>query len=80
MSKITIKTKEDIEKLRIGGRRLARVVDAVGARIQPGMSALELDTFAEEMIRSFGDTPSFLGYAQTKKRPRISWHIVYFGE
>lgn len=64
MSKITIKTDEDIELLRIGGKRLAHVVDAVGKKIAPGVHPLDLDAFAEKMIREFGDTPAFLGYSQ----------------
>lgn len=66
MSKITIKTPEDIALLRIAGERLAQVVDAVGQRIAPGVNPVDLDAFAEQMIREFGDTPSFLGYSQGK--------------
>jgi methionine aminopeptidase len=44
---ITIKTLEDIEKLREGGRRLARVVAAVAERVKPGVNAAELDEFAD---------------------------------
>lgn len=45
------------------GRRLARILDEVEARVAPGVSTLELDTLARELIQAGGDTPSFLGYA-----------------
>lgn len=66
---ITIKTPEDIEKLREGGKRLARVVAAVAERVVPGANAAELDEFAEKIIREMGDTPSFKNYKASKKSP-----------
>lgn len=59
---ITIKTPEDIEKLRVGGQRLAQVVAEVIKRVAPGVTTGELDEFAEKMIRDMGDEPAFLGY------------------
>lgn len=44
-----------------GGRRLARILDELGKRIAPGVSAQTLDDLAETLIRQGGDTPSFLG-------------------
>jgi methionyl aminopeptidase len=62
---ITIKTPEEIEKLREGGRRLATIVERVGQKIEPGMTTQELDDYAQELIKEYGDTSAFLGY-QTK--------------
>ncbi len=45
------------------GRRLARVLDQVAARVAPGVSTRELDALARELIQAGGDEPSFLGYA-----------------
>jgi methionyl aminopeptidase len=59
---IIIKTREEIEKLREGGKRLAQIVAATAARVHPGVTALELDTFAQEEIRRLGDEAAFLGY------------------
>ncbi len=59
---IIIKTPEEIEKLREGGKRLASVLAAVAELVRPGISALELNSFAEERIAALGDTPAFLGY------------------
>jgi methionyl aminopeptidase len=39
------------------------VLDQVGEAIRPGVTTQELDTVAEEIIRSAGATPSFIGVA-----------------
>lgn len=59
---ITIKTSEDVELLREGGKRLAYVLRTVAKSALPGASSKELNDKAEELIRSGGDIPSFLGY------------------
>lgn len=59
---IIIKTAEEIEILREGGRRLAQILDMVGKRVEPGISALALDQYAEMLIREGGDEPAFKGY------------------
>jgi methionyl aminopeptidase len=62
MAEITIKTTEDIEKLRVGGRKLRRILKTLGEKAVPGISTGELNRLCEEMIREDGDTPAFLGY------------------
>ena len=57
-----IKTPEEIEILREGGKRLARIMDAVCAAAVPGVTTLELDRLAEKLVREGGDTPALLGY------------------
>jgi methionyl aminopeptidase len=57
-----IKTKEEIEVLREGGRHLAAVLKALIAAVRPGVSARALNDLAEEKIREFGDEPAFLNY------------------
>jgi methionyl aminopeptidase len=59
---ISVKTAEEIEILREGGRHLAAVLDAVEEAVRPGVSTLKLDQVAEDAIRALGDTPLFLGY------------------
>lgn len=44
------------------GRISAKVLREVGARVQPGVSTLELDNFVEAMIRFEGGIPAFKGY------------------
>lgn len=45
-----------------GGKRLSAVLNALRARVAPGVTAEELDDLAESMIRDGGDEPCFLGY------------------
>ncbi len=57
---VTIKTEEEIELMREAGRILGLVHQNLGKEIKPGMSTLDIDRMGEEMIRSYGCTPSFL--------------------
>lgn len=59
---IIIKTPEEIEILREGGKRLARILDMVAKKVAPGINTKELDIYAEKLIRDGGDIPAFLGY------------------
>ena len=59
---IIIKTKEEIEILREGGRRLATVLYKVKDIVKPGISTWELDKYAEKIIKEMGDYPAFLNY------------------
>lgn len=56
------KSTADIEAMKEAGRISARVLREVGARVQPGVSTLELDKFAEMLIRLEGGIPAFKGY------------------
>ncbi len=60
---ITIKTEEQIEKMRVAGQILARLDEILRAEIKPGVSTKHLDSIAEEYIRSQGAVPSFKGYS-----------------
>ena len=59
---ITIKTQEQIEKMRIAGGILIDLIDILEEMIKPGITTVELDKVAEDFIRSRGAVPSFLGY------------------
>ena len=60
---IPIKTQEEFEIMRHGGIILKKTLDKMEKSIRPGMSTLELDRIAEEMIRSHkGAVPGFKGY------------------
>lgn len=59
---ITIKTPEDIQKLREGGKHLAMVLSALKNAVKVGMSTAGLDALAEKMVREMGDKPAFLNY------------------
>ncbi|MFH0929760.1 MAG: type I methionyl aminopeptidase [Candidatus Moraniibacteriota bacterium] len=62
MSAIPIKSKEEIEIMRAGGRILASVLQRVSEKVQPGISAKDLDKLARELVFSSGARPSFLNY------------------
>lgn len=57
-----IKTKDEIEILREGGRRLSAALDAVIKEVHPGVRTDVLDRVAYEYIVAAGDKPAFLKY------------------
>jgi methionyl aminopeptidase len=59
---IEYKTPEQIEKMRAAGLVVAAALRAMRDTVAPGVSTAKLDSIAEEVIRSAGATPSFLGY------------------
>ena len=59
---ITIKTPQEIDILRQGGQKLAKILDMVLARVEPGVKAEELDSYAEELILKAGGRPAFKGH------------------
>ena len=60
---ILIKTPEEIEIIREGGKRLATVLYKVKEIIKPGISTKELDDYAFKLIKEMGDYPAFLNYS-----------------
>jgi len=59
---ITIKTPEEIDILREGGRRLAAILNILARQVEPRMYTDALNGIADKLIRSDGDKPAFLGY------------------
>ncbi len=59
---ITIKTKEEIEILKEGGKILAEVLRELAKLAKPGVSTGFLDQKAQEMILTRGAEPAFLNY------------------
>ncbi|MFA5651824.1 MAG: type I methionyl aminopeptidase [Candidatus Paceibacterota bacterium] len=67
---ITIKTKEEIEILREGGKRLAFILQEVARAVKPGVSTKELNNLANKLAKEKGDIPSSLNYKpKGAKRP-----------
>ncbi|MBI5644913.1 type I methionyl aminopeptidase [Candidatus Kaiserbacteria bacterium] len=60
------KTKEDIEILREGGRRLARHVHMLAEKVAPGITSAKLEKIARTMVEKDGDEPAFLGHRDRK--------------
>ena len=59
---IRVKDAEAIEKMRVSNRIVAMVLEQMKSEVRPGISTLDLDRIAEEIIRSAGATPSFKNY------------------
>lgn len=59
---VKLKTKEEIEILKEGGKRHAEILKAVAKAVKPGISTKSLDDLAHKMILDGGDTPAFLDY------------------
>lgn len=58
----SIKTPEEIARLRVAGKRLASILKMLGVMVGPGISARALNNRAEKLIRDGGDVPAFLHY------------------
>lgn len=59
---VIIKTKEQIDIIREGGKILAKVLAKVAKKVAPGISTFELDKYAFDLIKAEGGTPAFLNY------------------
>jgi len=61
---ITLKTPEDIEKLRIAGRLAGEVLDYIAPFVVPGVTTAELDKLCHDyMVQVQGCVPAPLNYA-----------------
>jgi methionyl aminopeptidase len=56
------KSPQEIDKMAAAGAVLVDTLDALAAKIRPGVSTAELDKLAERLIRERGATPTFKGY------------------
>lgn len=59
---VTVKTPEQVARMRAAGLVVARTLERVQAAVAPGVTTGQLDRLAEESIRGEGAIPSFLGY------------------
>lgn len=59
---VILKSLQEIEKIHRACLVVADVLAGVRDMIRPGISTLELDEFAEQMIRAAGARPAFKGY------------------
>ncbi len=59
---ITIKSKSEIEKMRLAGKITGDALKLLEQHIKPGVSTEELDRIAHRFFTSKGATPSFLNY------------------
>ena len=59
---ITIKSSEEIDVLREGGKRLAFILQEVAKAVKPGVSTADLNDLAHNFAVERGDIPSTLNY------------------
>lgn len=59
---ITLRSEAAIAAMRRAGHVNALALDAVCRAVRPGISTQEMDRIAEDVIRSHGGTPAFVGY------------------
>ena len=60
---VTVKTPEQIEKMRIAGRMVAEVLQMIGEHVRPGVSTEELDAICHRyIVDRLGAIPANVGY------------------
>ena len=56
---ISIKSKHEMDQMRIAGQKLGAIFDKLALEVRPGRSTWEINHIAEELIRQSGGTPHF---------------------
>jgi methionyl aminopeptidase len=59
---VTLKTPEQLDKMRQAGRVVAEMLDACAAAARPGATTADLDTVAREVLARRGAKSNFLNY------------------
>jgi methionyl aminopeptidase len=59
---ISIKSAAEIDKMRIGGRILAEVLEEVAGMVRPGITPSELSALSESIVGRRGAVAAFLGH------------------
>ena len=68
---IILKTKEEVDLIREGGKKIASVLRSLSDLIKPGVSTSDLEKLARKLIDEAGGRPSFLGYRSGRKGERF---------
>lgn len=59
--RVSLKSGAQIEKMALAGAVVAELLDELGRALRPGVTTLELDELARDLLRDRGATPSFVG-------------------
>jgi methionyl aminopeptidase len=62
MNHIVCKDRREIEKLRVSGRTVREMLEEVRARVRPGVTTLELETYVQKRVKQLRIKPAFRGY------------------
>jgi len=68
---ISLKSARELDCMRRAGRIVAEVLDVVGREAAPGVTTLELDRIAEDLVRRRGGRPVFKGYPHSRLGKRL---------
>lgn len=63
---IHIKNEQELAIMRKAGKMLAEVMREIGNQVAPGISTMQIDKLAEELILNLGARPAFKGYGGGK--------------
>lgn len=58
---VTLKTAEQIDRIRVAAEYVGRVLAKLGQAVKPGVTTLDLDNVAEELCAEWGVVPAFKG-------------------
>lgn len=67
---IDIKSKNEIELIRQGGKILAKILNKVAGAVKPGVMTNDLNKLARELIFSYEAVPAFEGYKEDNSNSR----------
>lgn len=70
-----IKTQKEIERIRKSGKVLAFVLRRLKEVSRPGISLLELNKLAHDLIIEHGGTPAFLGYSPDNTKNKFPYTL-----
>lgn len=59
---IVVKSSAELDRMRRSGKMVAEVLAALGQKVRPGVTTLELDRYAEDQCRKWKAKPAFKGY------------------
>lgn len=59
---IILKSPEEIDKIAQSCRIVTKTIDAIKLMVKPGLTTLEIESFADAYIRAQGGIPAFKGY------------------
>ncbi len=74
---ITVKSKRELDLMREAGSIIAEAKAAVKEALAPGVTSLEMDALAEEIIKKRGAIPSFKGYQPAPHMPPFPATICF---
>ncbi len=77
---VYLKSKDEIELMRAADQIVAKALSAARDAAKPGVSTLELDRIAEDVIRSAGAQPAFKGYKGSGPYPFPSTLCISINE